>query len=95
MTQAENVVHGRFRLDGDAAGLVMATMREARLRSLMTREEFAQAINRKSGRPLDLGEGSVLAYEVGYAQPVADVLLIAVALGGLDLALILQRFVYA
>jgi hypothetical protein len=94
MAQADNVVHGRFRLDADDAGLVMASMREARLRTGKTREEFAQAINGRSGRPLALGAGSIEAYEVGFAQPVADVLLIALGLGGMDLRAVLTRWLY-
>lgn len=91
---AEKVVHGRFRFDADDAGLVMATMREARLRTGKTREEFAQAVNAKSGRPLQLGAASIESYETGYALPVADVFLITLALAGLDLPSLLSRFLY-
>lgn len=96
MAQADKVVvTRRFRLEGGDAGLVMASMREARLRTGKTRAEFAQAINRKSSsRPLQLGEGSIESYEVGYAMPVADVFLAALDMGGLDLRHVLTRFVY-
>lgn len=94
MAQAENVVHGRFRLDADDAGLVMAAIREARIRSGMTRAEFAGAINRANGRRVALGAGSVEAYEMGGALPVADVLLVALSLGGLDVRHVLRRWLY-
>lgn len=95
MTAERKVVHGRFRLDACDSGLVMASMRTARLRTGKTRAEFAAEINRKSrSRPLELGAGSIESYETGFAVPVADVLLIALAIGGLDLWPLMQSFVY-
>lgn len=94
MAQNAVVVTGRFSYSGDDAGLVMATTREARLRTGESREEFARTVNRRAKRPLQLGAGSIEAYETGYAQPVADVWMIILAVGGMDVAGILTRWLY-